>query len=89
MIAEEQAHRAIDIIAATPPPKSRGEIVLVIEAKGEVVSSNFFQFADMVRARLGEINRDLATDDDFDQADADAKAIAGAEAQDVQMLCLH
>lgn len=80
MTAEEQAHRAIDIIAATPPPHATGEIILVIEAKGEVVSSNFSQFADMVRARLGEINRDLATDDDFDQADADAKAIAGAEA---------
>ena len=56
------------------------EIVLAIEAKGEIISSNFPAFAEMVRARLGEINRDLATDDDFDQADADAKAIAGAEA---------
>jgi hypothetical protein len=56
------------------------EIILAIEARGEIVSSNFPAFAEMVRARLGEINRDLATDDDFDQADADAKAIAGAEA---------
>ena len=56
------------------------EIILNIEAKGEIVSSNFPAFAEMVRARLGEINRELATDDDFDQADQDAKAIAGAEA---------
>jgi len=56
------------------------EITLVIEARGEIVSSNFPAFAEMVRSRLGEINRDLASDEDFDQADADAKAIAGAEA---------
>lgn len=55
------------------------EIVLAIEARGEIVSSNFPAFAEMVRARLGEIRRDLTTDEDFDQADADAKAIAGAE----------
>ncbi len=55
------------------------EIILSIEARGEIVSSNFPAFAEMVRARLGEINRDLQTDEDFDQADADAKAIAGAE----------
>jgi multidrug resistance efflux pump len=55
-------------------------ITLTIEAKGEIIRSNFPAFADMVRARLGEINRDLTTDEDFDQADADAKAIAGAEA---------
>lgn len=55
-------------------------LTLSIEAKGEVISSNFPAFAGMVRARLGEINRELATDEDFDQADSDAKAIANAEA---------
>ncbi len=55
-------------------------LILTIEARGEIVSSNFPAFAEMVRARLGEINRELKTDEDFDQADADAKAIAGAEA---------
>ena len=54
-------------------------ITLTIEAKGEIISSNFPAFAEMVRERLAEINRDLKTDEDFDQADADAKAIAGAE----------
>ena len=55
-------------------------LILTIEAKGEVISSNFPAFAGMVRARLAEINRELSTDDDFDQADADSKAIAAAEA---------
>ncbi len=55
-------------------------LTLAIEARGEVISSNFPAFAEMVRARLSEINRNLVTDDDFDQADSDAKAIAAAEA---------
>lgn len=54
--------------------------LLVIEAKGEIVSSNFAEFAEQVRARLAEFNTDLRTDEDFDQAAADAKIIAGAEA---------
>lgn len=54
-------------------------ITLAIEARGEIISSNFPAFAEMVRSRLTEINRDLKTDDDFDQADADSKAIASAE----------
>lgn len=52
---------------------------IAITVRGEVVSSNFPDFAEMVRIRLGEINRDLKTDDDFDQADKDSKAIASAE----------
>lgn len=55
-------------------------ITLAIEARGEIISSNFPAFAEMVRSRLTEINRDLKTDEDFDQADADSKAIASAEA---------
>lgn len=54
-------------------------ITLEIVTKGEVISSNFPAFAEMVRARLGEINRDLKTDEDFDQAEADVKAIKAAE----------
>ncbi len=54
-------------------------IPIEIEVRGEVVSSNFLAFAGMVRARLSEINRTLSTDEDFDQAAADAKIIAGAE----------
>jgi hypothetical protein len=55
------------------------ELVLVIETRGEVLKSNFAYFAECVRHRLSEINRDLATDEDFGQADADSKAIVAAE----------
>ena len=54
-------------------------IPLIIEAKGEVISSNFAAFADAVRTRLTQINRSLSTDEQFAQADKDAKAISGAE----------
>lgn len=66
-------------------------ITLSIEAKGEIISSNFPIFAEMVRARLSEINRDLQTDEDFAQADADAKAIASAESalKDAKEKALH
>lgn len=52
---------------------------LAISARGEVISSTFPLFAEKVRARLAEINRDLTTDEDFDQAALDANAIASAE----------
>lgn len=50
-----------------------------ILVKGEVVSSNFPVFAELVRARLSAINQELKTDEDFGQADKDARLIAGAE----------
>lgn len=53
---------------------------LVLTVEGKVVTSNFATFAESVRSRLAEINRDLKTDEDFDQAANDAKLIAGAEA---------
>lgn len=52
---------------------------ILIEVRGEIVTSNFAAFAAMVRDRLREINRDLANDEHFAQADKDAKAIAAAE----------
>lgn len=54
-------------------------LALAIEVRGEVVSSNFLAFAEIVRTRLSEINRSLVTDEDFEQADQDAKAIGSAE----------
>lgn len=54
--------------------------LLVIEAEGKIITSNFAEFAGQVRARLGEFNTNLRTDEDFDQAVEDAKIIAGAEA---------
>ena len=53
--------------------------ILVIEAKGEIISSNFQAFAESVRLRLAEFNLNLRTDDDFDQAAADVKVLKGAE----------
>jgi len=54
-------------------------ITLTIEAKGEIISSNFPIFAEIVRNHLATFNRALTTDDEFGQADKDAKAIASAE----------
>lgn len=55
--------------------------LLVIEAEGKIITSNFAEFAEQVRSRLAEFNTNLRTDEDFDQAAADAKVIAGAEAE--------
>jgi len=49
------------------------DITLTIKAKGELVSSNFDAFAIHARRWLADINRNLRTDDDFDQAAADVK----------------
>lgn len=54
--------------------------LLVIEAEGKIITSNFTEFAEQVRTRLGEFNSNLRTDEDFDQAAEDVKIIAGAEA---------
>lgn len=53
--------------------------LLVIEAKGEIISSNFDAFAAAVRDRLAEFNLALQTDDDFDQAAEDAKVLKQCE----------
>ena len=58
---------------------STNAITLTIEAKGEIISSNFPAFAEQVREHLATFNRELVSDDDFDQANEDAKAIAAAE----------
>jgi len=47
--------------------------LLVIEATGAITSSNFDAFATAARQWLAGINRVLKEDDDFTQADADAK----------------
>lgn len=56
------------------------ELTLCIVARGEIIETNFPAFAEMVRARLGDFNRSLSSDEDFEQADKDSKAIAAAEA---------
>ena len=54
--------------------------LLVIEAEGKIITSNFAEFAEQVRTRLADFNTNLRTDEDFDQAAEDVKIIAGAEA---------
>ena len=53
--------------------------VIVIEAKGEIITSNLPAFAEAVRARLAEISDLLRTDEDFDQAAGIVKAIKAGE----------
>jgi hypothetical protein len=54
-------------------------IPLSIETRGEVIASNVDEFRDLVRGALANINRDLATDEHFGQAELDVKALKGAE----------
>mgnify|MGYP006870079599 CR=1 FL=1 len=54
-------------------------IPLTVEVRGEITTNNLPEFRDLVRAALVNINRDLKTDDDFEQAEKDVKALKGAE----------
>lgn len=54
-------------------------LALAIVVKGEVVSSNLPEFRDAVKFFVGAINRDLVTDDQFNQADVDAKRLKALE----------
>ena len=54
-------------------------IPLQIEAKGEIITNNLPEFRELVREALGNINRDLVTDEQFGQAELDVKALKEAE----------
>lgn len=54
-------------------------IPLTIEARGEIITNNLPEFRELVREALGNINRDLKTDEEFGQAELDVKALKGAE----------
>ena len=54
-------------------------IPLQIEAKGEIITNNLPEFRELVREALGNINRDLDTDEQFGQAELDVKALKEAE----------
>jgi len=47
--------------------------LLVIEAEGKIITSNFTEFDTAARQWLADINRDLRTDEEFDQAAEDVK----------------
>jgi hypothetical protein len=54
-------------------------IPLTIEARGEIITNNLPEFRELVREALGNINRDLKSDEDFGQAELDVKALKQAE----------
>ena len=54
-------------------------IPLTIEARGEIIANNLPEFRELVREALGNINRDLRTDEEFGQAELDVKALKSAE----------
>jgi len=54
-------------------------IPLTIEARGEIITNNLPEFRELVRDALGNINRDLVTDEQFGQAELDVKALKEAE----------
>lgn len=54
-------------------------IPLTIETRGEIVTNNLAEFRELVREALGNINRDLQTDEEFGQAELDVKGLKAAE----------
>lgn len=54
-------------------------IPLTVEARGDIITNNLPEFREFVREALGNINRDLKTDEDFDQAEIDVKSLKQAE----------
>lgn len=54
-------------------------IPLTIEARGEIITNNLPEFRNLVREALGNINRDLKSDEQFGQAELDVKALKEAE----------
>lgn len=54
-------------------------IPLTVEARGEIIVNNLPEFRELVREALGNINRDLKSEEDFGQAELDVKALKQAE----------
>lgn len=68
--------------AVTTKPAGRSPETLPalrIEAKGMVTASNMAEFREHAMAVLGQINRDLQTDEDFASAEATVKWCSGVE----------
>lgn len=73
-----------------PTAKVRDALpVLRIEARGEITASNLEDFKAVVLERINSVNTELATDQEFADADADGKwlrDVAGKMAQAIQMV---
>ncbi len=52
---------------------------LIIKLKGEVTDTNFDEWKNDLIAKLGRINTELSTDDDFANAESDVRAIKAGE----------
>jgi len=52
---------------------------LIIKLKGEITDTNFDEWKNDLLARLKKVNTELATDDDFANAEADVKTIKAGE----------
>ncbi len=52
---------------------------LIIKLKGEVTDTNFDEWKNDLIAKLGKVNTELTTDDDFANAESDVKAIKAGE----------
>lgn len=52
---------------------------LIIKLKGEVTDTNFDEWKNDLIAKLGKVNTDLSTDDDFANAESDVKTIKAGE----------
>lgn len=52
---------------------------LIIKLKGEITDTNFDEWKNDLIAKLGKVNTELSTDDDFANAESDVKAIKAGE----------
>lgn len=69
-----------EAVATKPAGRSPETLpALRIEAKGMVTASNMAEFREHAMAVLGQINRDLQTDEDFANAEATVKWCSGVE----------
>lgn len=69
-----------EAVATKPAGRSPETLpALRIEAKGMVTASNMAEFREHAMAVLGQINRDLQTDDDFANAESTVKWCSGVE----------
>ena len=63
---------------ATPQPLSL-TIIPAIEVRGEIITSNFSEYRAAILEGVASINLALTTDEEFGQADLDAKTLTSVE----------
>lgn len=58
---------------------AENKMELAVIVKGEIVTSNFDEFSEMVKSQIAMVNTDLETDEDFGQAEIDIKRLTAFE----------